>query len=205
VLLLGSRLGPAVPPPADKLGQMLADLDSDRYERREAAFNQLANFGELVELIHHLPFRTRAEREEMAMIGRILVSVAIIGGLMIGMLQLDLEHAPTCCMELRSEHERAQALDVLGRQVRNSIEAKKQIACDVAAGRMTLRQAVVQFAEVARGYPYDWDHHALDHPEWSPSVRCAQYVIYDVETVLYGKVQDSAEIVARLEAEKNAW
>jgi hypothetical protein len=151
----------------------------------------------------------------MAMISRVLVSVAIIGGVMIAMLQLDqdtlgviareLQYAPTCYMELRSEQEKAQALEVVGRQVLNSIEGKKQIAGEVAAGRMTLRQAVVQFAEVAKGCPYDWDHHAQDHPEWSQNVRYAQYVIYEVEWVLYCKVQDSADIVARLQAEKNGW
>jgi hypothetical protein len=151
----------------------------------------------------------------MAMISRILVSVAIIGGAMIGMLQfdretlgvfaLDLQHAPTCYMELRSEDEKAQALDVVSRNVLNSIEVKKQIACAVVAGRMTLRQAVVQFAEVAKGCPYDWDHHAEDHPEWPQNVRYAQYVIYEVESVLDGKGQNATEIVARLEAEKNAW
>jgi hypothetical protein len=151
----------------------------------------------------------------MAMISRMLVNVAILGGVMIGMLQLDqdslgvisreLQHAPTCYMELRSEKEKAQVLEVVSRDVLNSIEGKKQIAGEVAAGRMTLRQAVVRFAEVAKGCPYDWDHHAEDHPEWSQNVRYAQYVIYEVECGLYCTMQDSAEIVARLQAEKNTW
>ena len=37
VPLLGSRLGPAAPPPADKLRKLLAELDSDEFEPREAA------------------------------------------------------------------------------------------------------------------------------------------------------------------------
>jgi hypothetical protein len=40
--LLGSRLAPAAPAPAE----LLADLDSDKFERREAASKQLADLGE---------------------------------------------------------------------------------------------------------------------------------------------------------------
>jgi hypothetical protein len=151
----------------------------------------------------------------MSMIRRILASFTIIVGVLIGMLQLDqgtlgafavqLQHVPTCYMELTSARNKALSLEVVRRKALHSIEAKKQIACEVAAGRMTLRQAVVQFAEAAKGCPYDWDFHALDHPEWSQNVRYAQYVIYEVESVLHCMMQDSAKVVARLEAEKNAW
>lgn len=47
--LLHARLRPIVAPSAERLKQLLADLDSDEFRRRDAAYRQLADLGESVQ------------------------------------------------------------------------------------------------------------------------------------------------------------
>jgi hypothetical protein len=53
--------------------------------------------------------------------------------------------------------------------------------------------------------PCLWYHFAREHPEWSLEVRCAEYVIEDVDYVLSVDAQNPTEAVARLHAERNTW
>jgi WD40 repeat protein len=78
VPLLGSRLSPAAPAPADKLRNLLVELDSDKFERREAASKQLADLGELAEPALEEALKSDPSADKRRRIERLLAAPRIV-------------------------------------------------------------------------------------------------------------------------------
>jgi hypothetical protein len=149
-------------------------------------------------------------------ISRILVSVTIVGGVVAGAYLLDLAAlAETSCtfqgwpvdyFRLQDQSDRSKALTAQRERVQAIAKQKRALAHELLAGRLTLRQAAGLYWDVSKNAPYPWDHCARNHPEWSLEVRCAKYVIEEVTSIVMDESnRHPAELVAKLEAEKESW
>jgi hypothetical protein len=147
---------------------------------------------------------------------RVAVSLCIIVGALLGAVQLDLHGLAACGddlfktaanpLYLQQQLAREERLNARAQQESSIVRQKRELACALVAGRLTLHQAAARFAEVSKDLPYTWDYCAACHPEWSLDMRCAHYVIEEVQEVLSERrSKDTEKIVARLREEKNTW
>jgi hypothetical protein len=146
---------------------------------------------------------------------RVLTGLLIIGGATLTALQLDMEALATFSTDLvhvvdnelmlQRAHGRCEELQVEFQHTQGRMAQKRQLAKEVIAGRLTLRQAAAQFEAMSRGVPYGWDHCAASHPEWPLLIRCAHYVIEQVEYEMALQPKEAPAVLAKLRAEKDAW
>jgi hypothetical protein len=146
---------------------------------------------------------------------RILVSILIVSVVTIGALQLDRMALAGVSRDLitmirspaimQEEGDRSQVLADDLQRMQEMIAGKRRLADELLAGRLTLRQAAAEFEALSKNAPHDWDYYAPAHPEWSLEIRCAQYVIEEVEWNLRDAKRDPQPIVKHLQAEKASW
>jgi hypothetical protein len=144
---------------------------------------------------------------------RVLVSAGLVGGLMIGALQIDsdwldelneLGNLPQQVAYLYRQNRYGEKLQATSDETFKRIRAKDRIAREVLAGRLDLRAAVASFVEVSKDATYDWDHYQPSRPDWSAQRRCAQYVIDLVEGLLIQAHRDPTPVVSALTEEADA-
>jgi hypothetical protein len=103
------------------------------------------------------------------------------------------------------ERNRNRVLDERRRQMNEVVGAKRTIAIEVIADRMTLRQAVAQFLAVCRDSPYCWDYLGETKAGLPPEFRSAQYIVEEVDYQLQAQGKNSAHVLARLRTEIEGW
>jgi hypothetical protein len=144
---------------------------------------------------------------------RVLVSAGLVGGLMIGALQVDsdwldelseLGNLPQQVGYLYHQNRFGEKLQEKSDETLKRILAKNRIARDVVAGRVDLRAAVASFVEVSKDASYDWDHYKQSCPHWSAQRRCAQYVIDLVAGLLIDGHRDPTALVLALTEQADA-
>jgi WD40 repeat protein len=75
---LRARLVPATAPPAETLRKLLADLDSERFQLRQAAFKELSDIGETADLALEEALKTNPSLEKRRRIEQLLAAPHIV-------------------------------------------------------------------------------------------------------------------------------
>jgi hypothetical protein len=78
VTLLRDRLHPAKPAPVDEVKQLIADLDNNEFEKREAASNRLAGFGEQIDPFLEAALKAKPTGEQRRRIEQLLSSIQTV-------------------------------------------------------------------------------------------------------------------------------
>ena len=141
---------------------------------------------------------------------RVVLSLSVIGGLTALALQLDADCGAELCdcfqvpqylQVLQRENNRTGMLEVDGQTILQVMANKEEIAREVLAGRLKLRDAAARLRDVGQAVSYDWDHYRWTEPNWSEERRCCQYVIDHIRGILLDQNQDPAATVRVLELE----
>ena len=117
----------------------------------------------------------------------------------------NVERAPAGAAESICDSQRAENLERQRRAAFHRLEAKRRIAHDLIAQRLTLLQAAERFFDLNEVNPdFYWEGFRDLHPEMSDDERCCRQVITIVRWELRAESDNGEAVVKRLEAELQA-
>jgi hypothetical protein len=115
------------------------------------------------------------------------------------------EQRPASAAESICDSQRAENLEGQKRAAFHRLEAKRRIAHDLIAQRLTLLQAAELFLDLNELNPdFHWEGFRNLHPEMSDDERCCRQVIAIVRWELLADPDQGKAVVKRLEAELQA-